>query len=59
MNLFDLTGKTAVIVGGTSTLGGSMAVGLASAMGRGKTSHGRLLLRSPYRAAVRIAMDGD
>jgi NAD(P)-dependent dehydrogenase (short-subunit alcohol dehydrogenase family) len=28
MNLFDLTGKTAVIVGGTSTLGGSMAVGL-------------------------------
>ncbi|GAB2692726.1 SDR family oxidoreductase [Paenibacillus thermoaerophilus] len=28
MNLFDLTGKTAVIIGGNSTLGGSMAVGL-------------------------------
>lgn len=27
--MFDLTGKTAVIVGGTSTLGSSMAVGLA------------------------------
>ena len=29
MNLFDLTGKTAVVVGGTSTLGAEMAVGLA------------------------------
>jgi NAD(P)-dependent dehydrogenase (short-subunit alcohol dehydrogenase family) len=29
MNLFDLTGKTAVIIGGNSTLGGTMAVGLA------------------------------
>lgn len=28
MNLFDLTGKTAVIIGGNSTLGGTMAVGL-------------------------------
>ncbi|MDF2726296.1 MAG: gluconate 5-dehydrogenase [Paenibacillus sp.] len=28
MNLFDLTGKTAVILGGNSTLGGSMAVAL-------------------------------
>lgn len=28
MNLFDLTGKTAVIIGGNSTLGGAMAVGL-------------------------------
>ena len=28
MNLFDLTGKTAVIIGGNSTLGGSMAVAL-------------------------------
>lgn len=28
-NLFDLTGKTAVVVGGTSTLGSTMAVGLA------------------------------
>ncbi|MED4604444.1 SDR family NAD(P)-dependent oxidoreductase, partial [Paenibacillus validus] len=27
-NLFDLTGKTAVIIGGNSTLGGAMAVGL-------------------------------
>jgi NAD(P)-dependent dehydrogenase (short-subunit alcohol dehydrogenase family) len=29
MNLFDLTGKTAVIIGGNSTLGGSMALALA------------------------------
>ncbi|MCZ8511365.1 SDR family oxidoreductase [Paenibacillus filicis] len=29
MNLFDLTGKTAIIIGGNSTLGGTMAVGLA------------------------------
>ncbi|MFC4779538.1 SDR family oxidoreductase [Paenibacillus sp. GCM10023252] len=29
MNLFDLSGKTAVIIGGNSTLGGEMAVGLA------------------------------
>jgi NAD(P)-dependent dehydrogenase (short-subunit alcohol dehydrogenase family) len=29
MNLFDLSGKTAVIIGGNSTLGGSMAVALA------------------------------
>jgi NAD(P)-dependent dehydrogenase (short-subunit alcohol dehydrogenase family) len=28
-NFFDLTGKTAVIIGGTSTLGSAMAVGLA------------------------------
>jgi NAD(P)-dependent dehydrogenase (short-subunit alcohol dehydrogenase family) len=28
MNLFDLSGKTAVIIGGNSTLGGSMAVAL-------------------------------
>lgn len=28
MNLFDLTGKTAVIIGGNSTLGGSIAVAL-------------------------------
>ncbi|WP_409341152.1 SDR family oxidoreductase [Paenibacillus sp. MBLB4367] len=28
MNLFDLTGKTAVIIGGNSTLGGTMAVAL-------------------------------
>jgi len=28
MNLFDLTGKTAVVVGGNSTLGGAMAVAL-------------------------------
>ncbi|MCZ8520264.1 MULTISPECIES: SDR family oxidoreductase [Paenibacillus] len=28
MNLFDLTGKTAVVIGGNSTLGGSMAVAL-------------------------------
>jgi len=28
MNLFDLTGKTAVIIGGNSTLGGSMAIAL-------------------------------
>ncbi|MEI7027862.1 SDR family oxidoreductase [Paenibacillus sp. y28] len=30
MNLFDLTGKTAVIIGGNSTLGGSMAVALGA-----------------------------
>lgn len=30
MNMFDLTGKTAVIIGGNSTLGGSMAVGLGA-----------------------------
>ncbi|MDB5083286.1 MAG: gluconate 5-dehydrogenase [Bacilli bacterium] len=30
MNLFDLTGKTAVIIGGNSTLGGAMAVGLGA-----------------------------
>lgn len=29
MNLFNLTGKTAVIIGGNSTLGGSMALALA------------------------------
>lgn len=29
MNLFDLTGKTAVVIGGNSTLGAEMAVGLA------------------------------
>ena len=29
MNLFDLTGKTAVIIGGNSTLGGAMASRLA------------------------------
>ncbi|MEY9095180.1 SDR family oxidoreductase [Paenibacillus sp. RC84] len=29
MNLFDLTGKTAVVIGGNSTLGGEMAAGLA------------------------------
>ncbi|MBP1156151.1 NAD(P)-dependent dehydrogenase (short-subunit alcohol dehydrogenase family) [Paenibacillus sp. PvR052] len=28
MNLFDLTGKTAVIIGGNSTLGGAMAIAL-------------------------------
>ncbi|GIP39755.1 D-mannonate oxidoreductase [Paenibacillus sp. J31TS4] len=28
MNLFDLTGKTAVVIGGNSTLGGAMCVGL-------------------------------
>jgi NAD(P)-dependent dehydrogenase (short-subunit alcohol dehydrogenase family) len=28
--MFDLTGKTAVVIGGNSTLGGAMAVGLAS-----------------------------
>ena len=28
MNLFDLSGKTAVIIGGNSTLGGSMALSL-------------------------------
>lgn len=28
-NLFDLTGKTAVVIGGTSVLGSAMAVGLA------------------------------
>lgn len=28
-NMFDLSGKTAVIVGGTSTLGSAMAIGLA------------------------------
>lgn len=28
MNLFDLSGKTAVIIGGNSTLGGSMAIAL-------------------------------
>ncbi len=27
--LFDLSGKTAIIIGGNSTLGGAMAVGLA------------------------------
>jgi NAD(P)-dependent dehydrogenase (short-subunit alcohol dehydrogenase family) len=30
MNLFDLAGKTAVIIGGNSTLGGSMAVALGA-----------------------------
>jgi NAD(P)-dependent dehydrogenase (short-subunit alcohol dehydrogenase family) len=30
MNFFDLTGKTAVVIGGTSTLGGAMAVGLGT-----------------------------
>lgn len=30
VNMFDLSGKTAVIIGGNSTLGGSMAVGLGS-----------------------------
>jgi NAD(P)-dependent dehydrogenase (short-subunit alcohol dehydrogenase family) len=30
MNLFDLTGKTAVIIGGNSTLGGSMAEAIAA-----------------------------
>ena len=30
MNLFDLSGKTAVVLGGTSTLGGAMAVGLGA-----------------------------
>ncbi|MDI6813619.1 MAG: SDR family oxidoreductase [Desulfitobacteriaceae bacterium] len=29
-NLFDLTGKTAVVIGGNSTLGSAMALGLAS-----------------------------
>lgn len=29
MNLFDLTGKTAVIIGGNSTLGGTMAAAIA------------------------------
>ncbi|TJY38265.1 SDR family oxidoreductase [Cohnella pontilimi] len=29
MNLFDLSGKTAVIIGGNSTLGAEMAIGLA------------------------------
>lgn len=29
-NLFDLTGKTAVVIGGNSTLGSSMALGLAN-----------------------------
>lgn len=28
MNLFDLTGKTAIVIGGNSTLGGAMAVAL-------------------------------
>ncbi|QJD82168.1 SDR family oxidoreductase [Cohnella herbarum] len=30
MNLFDLTGKTAVVIGGSSTLGGAMAEALAA-----------------------------
>jgi len=30
MNLFDLTGKTAVVIGGNSTLGSSMAKGIAA-----------------------------
>lgn len=30
MNLFDLTGKTAVVIGGNSTLGGSMAAALGA-----------------------------
>ncbi|MFC5467986.1 SDR family oxidoreductase [Cohnella suwonensis] len=30
MNLFDLTGKTAVVIGGSSTLGGSLAEALAA-----------------------------
>jgi NAD(P)-dependent dehydrogenase (short-subunit alcohol dehydrogenase family) len=30
VNMFDLTGKTAVIIGGNSTLGGAMAVGLGA-----------------------------
>ena len=30
MNLFDLTGKTAVIIRGNSTLGGTMAVALGA-----------------------------
>ncbi|MCD9026164.1 SDR family oxidoreductase [Cohnella silvisoli] len=29
MNLFDLSGRTAVVIGGNSTLGGEMAIGLA------------------------------
>ncbi|RJE91408.1 SDR family oxidoreductase [Paenibacillus sp. 1011MAR3C5] len=30
MNLFDLSGKTAVVIGGNSTLGGTMAIALAA-----------------------------
>jgi NAD(P)-dependent dehydrogenase (short-subunit alcohol dehydrogenase family) len=30
MNLFDLNGKTAVVIGGNSTLGGTMAVALGA-----------------------------
>src|SRR5216684_4387329 len=31
MNLFDLTGEVAVVIGGTGVLGGAMAEGLAAA----------------------------
>lgn len=34
MNLFDLTGETAVVIGGTGVLGGKMAEGLAQAGAR-------------------------
>lgn len=48
-NLFDISGKTAVITGGTGILGGAMAIGLAQAdarvvvLGRKKESGEKLL----------------
>lgn len=44
-NIFDLSGKTAVVVGGTSTLGSTMALGLAE-----HGAHIALVVRDPKKA---------
>jgi NAD(P)-dependent dehydrogenase (short-subunit alcohol dehydrogenase family) len=58
-SLFDLTGKTAVVVGGTSGIGLAMAVGLAEA-GADVVATSRRAIEATGRRALRLASDvGD
>jgi NAD(P)-dependent dehydrogenase (short-subunit alcohol dehydrogenase family) len=58
MNLFDLSGEVAVVIGGTGVLGGAMAEGLAQAGAR-VALLGRNAERGKARAAKIIAQSGQ
>ena len=58
MNLFDLTGEVAVVIGGTGVLGGAMAEGLAQA-GAGVSLLGRSAERGQARASKIMAEGGQ